>query len=409
VRMELGAIAYHRNALKQAHDDVLAEIRIQGAPGNGDNRAANLGADWLLLGQIYGSMHRPWDSVLAYDRAIQFDARNPGAWSLLGKAYDAVHQIRSAGSAYSQAIRLDPKNEMNYIALGLDQQVNGRPLTAIATFTAAIKANPTVSLAYVDRAIVEAMLGRRTVAEQDLRRAIALNPSGPRAHFNLGVVLSSEGKDQAAKDQLRLAATLSKGQPQEATAWARLGIVLDRMADYAGAIQARRRLLALQPGSSQAHIALGLDLLMTGQPRAARAEFASVVRSNPHDSTVYYDLALADDRIGNASGALADLRQQIAVNKSKKPALIVDYRYLGTVYGSRGRWSDAVVAFRQAMALGGKTYADYFGLGYSLAHAGDKSGAVSHLHQAYSVAKASRSLKQADAACRQLKNLGGAC
>ncbi|MDB5074215.1 MAG: hypothetical protein JWO42_394, partial [Chloroflexi bacterium] len=176
-----------------------------------------------------------------------------------------------------------------------------------------------------------------------------------------------------------------------------------------GAIQARRHLVELQPGSSQAHIELGLDLLITGQLRAARAEFTSVARANPNDSTAYYDLALVDDRLGNANAAIADLRRQISVNKGNNPALIVDSRYLGMLYGNQGRWSDAAAAFTQSVELGSTTYEDYFGLGYSQTHTGDRASALTYLHEAYGVAKAGGQTLQADSACRQLKSLSETC
>ncbi|MDB5076166.1 MAG: hypothetical protein JWO42_2345, partial [Chloroflexi bacterium] len=220
-RLGLGTIAYHRNAMKQAREEILAEIRAQNEPGNGDDRAAHLASDWLLLGHVNGALLRLWESVLAYDRAIQYDPRNAGAWLDLGRAYDAVHQFVSAEGAYSRAIRLDPKNETSYIALGLDQQEHRRPLDAISTFSAAIQANPNGSQAYVNRAVSEMAVGRMQHAGQDLRQAIMLSPRAPLARYNLGVVLSAQGSDVAARDQMQLAATLLQGQPLEADAWAR--------------------------------------------------------------------------------------------------------------------------------------------------------------------------------------------
>jgi len=70
----------------------------------------------------------------------------------------------------------------------------------------------------------------------------------------------------------------------------------------------------LEPEKASIREALGRALLMSGQPRRARREFAKAVQLNPSDDYAHFALALACERTRQVQRAVGHLKLAIALH-----------------------------------------------------------------------------------------------
>lgn len=378
VHADLGLIARRHGALTAARDQFLAEIRAQSTPAHSGDPGSS--------------------AALAPD------------WAELGLTYEMLGQPRSAATAYLQALRYAPRKGAYYRALGRQQRQIGQLEQAIVSFTAAIRLDPHDQAAFYFRASAEQRTGHLSAAEDDLRRALTLDPRDVAARELLGIVLASLGRYEEAATQYGTAAALLASQSGAGAMWAAQGNALDRIGRYGAAIPAYRRALAADPRNTLAHSALGLDLARGGHLAAARVQFQIVLAQDPRDRFALFDLALIDEQQGHTEQAIAELRQQIAVNRQGPPALLAtDYRGLGQIYATHGRWHEASRSFGHVITLGSPNDADYFNLGYVQARAGDARGARANLSRARALALAAGHAALAKAACTEVVKSGGSC
>ena len=73
------------------------------------------------------------------------------------------------------------------------------------------------------------------------------------------------------------------------------------------------RAKALEPDKASIREALGRALFMSGRPARARREFAKTVQLNPADDYAHFALAMACERTGQRTRALAHVKLAIAL------------------------------------------------------------------------------------------------
>ncbi len=362
----------YRNALGQ----FLAEIKVQNEPTNsGPGTAASLATDW---GEV-------------------------------GLSYDALHDVAHGAESWAQALRFNPKKGAYYLALGRDQQALGRTSQALSSFTAAIALNAKDSSAYFDRGELELRLNRTADAARDFGQAVTWAPGDGPSRLLYGIVLAQERHFSAAKVQLTIAVSLFRGDPLEAAAWDQLGQAEDGLQDFSTAAVAYGHAVKLDPSLTTVHSQLGLDLLRTGQWKAARAQFVIVIAQRPRDSFAYFDLALADQQLGALALAAQEVRQQIQINRNMKALLVTDFRVLGGLDLRQSLWKAAIADFTQVMVNGGRTDQDFYDLGYAQKQGGDLRDALVNLQRAQELAKAAKDTMLLASICKELKGLGAAC
>ena len=129
--------------------------------------------------------------------------------------------------------------------------------------------------------------GRAAEAEASYRRAVAEDPSYSEAHTSLAAHLFERGMVPEVVTALRKATELA---PTSAKVWSNLGGALQMAGDNAGAANAYRRSLQLEP-SKEAYSNLGTMQYYDGQYAAAAATFERAVALGEHDQLVHGNLA----------------------------------------------------------------------------------------------------------------------
>ena len=152
------------------------------------------------------------------------------------------------------------------------------------------------------------------------------------------------------------------------------GWSLISLGDYAGAIQALDKALALSPGAVQAHSLLGWAQMLHEDYDDALATFSKVLMKEPANALARINVGYICLKKRIFGEAIEHLSKAIRLDNDRKATLYAHY-YLGLVYLEREMYEDAQTFFRKTLALGPNLIEAYFELGRALWFAGERESA----------------------------------
>jgi len=194
----------------------------------------------------------------------------------------------------------------------------------------------------------------------------AESPKSATVAASLGSVYLHEGQTDAAIQELQVALKL---QPDLAVTillhkW--LGDAYSRQRRYQDSAAELRTAVALNPNDFESHFMLGVALESLGDIPGASAEYQKSVAVRP-GAEAYIALALLRMRDKDYPAALDFFQHALALN----PRSFDAYINMGVVYNDTGRYAEASVAFRKAIAVqpnNPMAYAAHYNLGLSYSH-----------------------------------------
>jgi tetratricopeptide (TPR) repeat protein len=245
--------------------DAVAEyqeaVRLQ--PGN-VKYLVNLGH--ALLGE--GKAAEARDTLR---RALEIDLASDRAHTILGSAYLALGDPAAALEAYAEAARLDPGNADYQRNLALAHEELGDPAAAVADYRRGLGIRPGDPdlLAGLGMALLKT--GDRPGALSSLEAAARARPGHPIYRYNLGGAYEQAGRLPEAVAQYRESIRLAPSAPVPRRA---LGLLLHRLGDGAGALEALERATALDPGETvmDAEALRVLEVLRRGKRAGSRPD-----------------------------------------------------------------------------------------------------------------------------------------
>ena len=152
------------------------------------------------------------------------------------------------------------------------------------------------------------------------------------------------------------------------------GWSLISLGDYAGAIQALEKALALAPGAVQAQSLLGWAQMLHEDYDDALATFSKVLMKEPANALARINVGYICLKKRIFGEAIEHLSKAIRLDNDRKAMLYAHY-YLGLVYLEREMYEDAQSFFRKTLALGPNLIEAYFDMGRAQWFSGDKDGA----------------------------------
>ncbi len=152
------------------------------------------------------------------------------------------------------------------------------------------------------------------------------------------------------------------------------GWSLISLGDYAGAIQALDKALALSPGATQAQSLLGWAQMLHEDYDDALATFSKVLMKEPANALARINVGYICLKKRIFGEAIEHLSKAIRLDNDRKATLYAHY-YLGLVYLERDMYEDAQTFFRKTLALGPNLIEAYFELGRALWFAGEREAA----------------------------------
>ncbi len=276
------------------------------------------------------------------------------AWANLGTALRRAGQPEEALACFARVLEASPDDPdasaISDALAGTGHALRdlGRTAEAVDVFTRAAaqclkNGRPQDGSLHVALALALQAEGRHAEAEPAFRAALALRPADATVPLNLGVTLRALGRSAEVGPCFRRALELRPNYPE---ALINLGVVALEAESFVQSETLQRRALALRPDSAEAHLGLGNVLMARGKPAEAAASYRTALRLAPTRL----------DASSNLHAALAKLKAwpEMLANaeaiRRAHPAAAFGPFALGDALLGRGRFDDAIVAYREAIA-----------------------------------------------------------
>lgn len=156
-----------------------------------------------------------------------------------------------------------------------------------------------------------------------------------------------------------------------------LGIALDGLSEYEGAIVSYRNALKLQPNMPDLHFNLGIALGNVGQFNEAAASYRKAIALQPKFFEAYGNLGTLLQKQGKLEEAVASYRKALSIQADAR-----GYFNLGTALRDQGKLDEAIKSYQQAIAMF-PNYADaHCNLGETLRDRGNMQEAITSYQNA---------------------------
>jgi tetratricopeptide (TPR) repeat protein len=349
--------------------------------------ALELDPEWVVprMGLAMVALRRdePFKIVHHLERAIETDPEYPDAYVELGRYYGAMAEPALAKATFERWTARHPEDADMLINAGLTAFDAADYVQALEFFEKAMEAasdGEQKSGARTFRANTLDMLGRYDEAIEAYEEVIADTPEWWEAHANLGICHARNGQPQAAEAAFRRGLEDCPGSPEirdelaahllaerkdldealrlseEAVALGRdeirhlhtLGEVRLVMGDEAGAAEAYRAMLALDPENPEAHLEIGLLHEARGEVREAEEHFVESLKSDPANPRALYSYASLYYAADDLETAEELLVRAVASDARYSPALSA----LASIRARRGDYRDALDYIEKAVDAG---------------------------------------------------------
>jgi len=285
------------------------------------------------------------ESAAEWRRAIEANPEDPMARDnfgmallLAGRREEAAGQMNKARELrLRSAVEAAPGEAAPHARLGALLREEGRVAAALDEFRKAVAIEPANAAAHCDLASALATNGQQDEALSEFERALALNGRYAPALYGRGTVLEARGEKGRAIASWREALALD---PKYAEAHLRLAHALAARGEYAEALKHWRAGLQAQPNDLQAlrEAAWVLATSSDVSLRNGREALAMAVRA----------LQLSSERRASSNGTNRPGTGEAARAESNDAILDT----LAAAYAECGRYSDAVLTARRALASG---------------------------------------------------------
>ena len=349
--------------------------------------ALELDPEWVAprMGLAMVALRRdePFKIVHHLERAIEADPEYPDAYVELGRYYGFMGEPALAKATFERWTRVHPEDADMLINAGLTAFDAADYAQAYAFFELAIEAASDAqqkSGARTFRANALDMLGRYAEAVAGYEEVIAETSDWWEAHANLGICHARNGHPDEAEAAFRRGLEACPGSPEirdelaahllserknlhealrlseEAVALGRdeirhlhtLGEARLSLGDEAGAEEAYRAVLALDPENPEAHLELGILHEHRGEVAKAEEHFVESLKADPANPRTLYSYAslyYAADDLETAEELLA---RAVAADERYSPALSA----LASIRARQGDYASALAYIEKAVDAG---------------------------------------------------------
>jgi tetratricopeptide (TPR) repeat protein len=219
----------------------------------------------------------------------------------------------------------------------------GRLDEALADYAVVVAADPNHPEHYLERGNILRRQERNAEAAADYTTAIRLSPPFPEIYYNRGDLRLSVGDREGALADFSYALELDPGLIDAYVN--RAGIYLED-GDIELARQDAEAGLRDDPDNAHLHAALGGVHMAEGEPVAAIAAYNRALAADPSLVAAWAGRAEALLQAGDSDGAIASLNRALEV--AEDAALLFNR---AAVFGSAGRWADAIADLTRAREL----------------------------------------------------------
>jgi tetratricopeptide (TPR) repeat protein len=300
--------------------------------------ALRLGADSPVLrsnlGAAYARLGRLDEAVEEYRRALLVDGTNLAIRRNLALAYYKAGRLNEAVGELQAVVDAQPGNEAATLLLADSLFRMGQPARVVELL------QPLFGRATEERAVAY-LLGMALVAEGHMDRAQAaidrvLRDDSPEAHVFLAAMYMRDDDCKKAAPEIRKALEANATLPLANFLHGKC-LAAGEPSDWAGAIEAYRAELAVDPNHFEANLLLGDTLREGGRHDEALPYLARALRLRPDDLAAQFSVGAVDVALNRTQEALP-LLERVA---KAAPDHLQTHMQLAIVYHRLGRPADS--------------------------------------------------------------------
>jgi arylsulfatase A-like enzyme/Tfp pilus assembly protein PilF len=260
----------------------------------------------------------------------------------MGKDEKATEQVIAM---YRKVVADDPKVIDAWFNLGNLHSRLHRYEEAIGYFKRALALKPDYDLPVINMANAYRQMGNDDAALAGYEHYLTIDPKNAHVWYQVGEIYLDRG------DESRAAANFAKAleiNPREASARNALGVIAFRRGDLATAEREARTALEIKKDVRLAHYNLALIAEARNDPRTAEAEYRAELATHPNAYKAAFNLGRLYERLGNAAGQVAALKQSVDQNPRFPEGKI----FLAKAYLDAGiNFPEAIGLARDGLAL----------------------------------------------------------
>jgi tetratricopeptide (TPR) repeat protein len=304
---------------------------------------------YVELGRYYGYMGEPALAKATFER---WTVRHPEDADMLINAGLTLFDASDFAEAYAffeKAVEVATEEEqrsgaLTFRANALDML--GRYDEAVAAYEEVISETPEWWEAHANLGICHARNGRMERAEAAFRRGLEDCPGSPEIRDELAAHLLAQGGD--LQEALKLSEEAVALGRDEIRHLITLGEVKLALEDDAGAAEAYRAVLALDPENPDAHLELGILHERRGEAAEAEEHFMESLKADPGNPRALYSYASLYYTADDLEAAEEILERAVAADADYSPALSA----LASIRARRGEFGDALDFIERAVEAG---------------------------------------------------------
>ena len=290
------------------------------------------------------------EAIEHYQRALALWPEFATSRCHLGNALSQKGLGDDAIIQYQEALKIEPDSAEVHNNLGTALFQKGRQDEAIIQYEEALKIKPDSADTHYNLGCLLFEKGRANEAITHLQKALEIRPRFAEAHYTLGYDLLQKGQVNEPIAHFQIALEI---QPDNPVAHNALGDCLLQIGRVDEAIVHYQKAVELQPNFGMAYNGLGCAFRQKAMVASAVACFQKAIELQPQFITAQIELAwmLAtwpDPSVRNGGRAVALAGQANQLSKDKDPLIL---RTLAATYAEAGRFPEAVVTAKQALAL----------------------------------------------------------
>jgi tetratricopeptide (TPR) repeat protein len=325
------------------------------------------------LGLTYIQLTQFEKAVLSFKEALRLKPDHENALGGLGTAYLGLQQYQNAVAALQLALRVKPDDSDDYHILGLAYQGLKEYPSAAAAFQQAIRLNPDLAVSYVRLGQVYSAMGRKNDGLQVYKKLLTIDKvkaqelydyinspaaatTQPGAAAGSAAAYIVEGdKYRQAKDYAKAveaykkAIALKPGIETSAKTYTLIGAVYYSQRQYEEAVAAFQEALRLKPADDNVAFGLGQTYLHLDAPVQASHAFRQAARLKPASAEYQYWVGFSDSLLypPDYPDAVRAFQQAIRL----KPGYTDAYYWLGITYHDMGKKDEALKVYKTLLTI----------------------------------------------------------
>ncbi|MGE5655155.1 MAG: tetratricopeptide repeat protein [Actinomycetota bacterium] len=210
-------------------------------------------------------------AIAHYYEALFLKPNYSNAHNNLAVALAQQGKLEAAITHYQEALVLNPNyaNAHNNLAVTLAKQ--GKLEAAVSHYQEALSLIPNYAEAHNNLAVALGKQGKLAEASNHYQQALNLNPHSADAHSKLAFALSQEGKLDPAIAHYKEALLLNPQCVSEINS--NIGFALQSQGKISEALTYHQLAINQRPDSAEAHLKLGMGLLLSGDLKNGFSEY----------------------------------------------------------------------------------------------------------------------------------------